>query len=176
MLYPKFNFQGASMSDQDNDDTRRVGLWVVFTVVGLVVAAVIGFATVRTLSGAAAPTVQREDVGEAAAEEVALMGEPALRLYFELGQASLSPEAVAALAAVAERARSSGDTVYISGFHDASGSAAANAELAKQRALAVHHALEADGVPPAQLVLRKPALTLGDGDPREARRVELHLQ
>ncbi len=163
------------MSDQDNDDTRRVGLWVVFTVVGLVVAAVIGFATVRTLSGPAAPAVQREDVGEAA-EEVALIGEPALRLYFELGQASLSPEAVSALSAVAERARSSGDTVYISGFHDASGSAAANAELAKQRALAVRHALEADGVPPAQLVLRRPALTLGDGDPREARRVELHLQ
>jgi len=163
------------MSDQDNDDTRRVGLWVVFTVVGLVVAAVIGFATVRTLSGPAAPAVQREDVGETA-EEVALIGEPALRLYFELGQASLSPEAVSALSAVAERARSSGDTVYISGFHDASGSAAANAELAKQRALAVRHALEADGVPPAQLVLRRPALTLGDGDPREARRVELHLQ
>jgi outer membrane protein OmpA-like peptidoglycan-associated protein len=163
------------MSDQDNDDTRRVGLWVVFTVVGLVVAAVIGFATVRTLSGPAAPAVQREDVGEAA-EEVALIGEPALRLYFELGQASLSPEAVSALSAVAERARGSGDTVYISGFHDASGSAAANAELAKQRALAVRHALEADGVPPAQLVLRRPALTLGDGDPREARRVELHLQ
>ncbi|PPE67172.1 OmpA family protein [Caldimonas caldifontis] len=163
------------MSDQDNDDTRRVGLWVVFTVVGLVVAGVIGFATVRTLSGPAAPAAQHEDVGEAA-EEVALIGEPALRLYFELGQASLSPEAVSALSAVAERARSSGDTVYISGFHDASGSAAVNAELAKQRALAVRHALEADGVPPAQLVLRRPALTLGDGDPREARRVELHLQ
>jgi outer membrane protein OmpA-like peptidoglycan-associated protein len=163
------------MSDQDNDETRRAGLWVVFTVVGLVVAAVIGFATVRTLTAPAAPAAQREDVGETA-EEAALIGEPVLRVYFELGQASLSPETVSALSAVAEQARSSGNTVYISGFHDASGSAAANAELAKQRALAVRHALEADGVPPAQLVLRRPALTLGDGDPREARRVELHLQ
>jgi outer membrane protein OmpA-like peptidoglycan-associated protein len=66
--------------------------------------------------------------------------------------------------------------VLISGFHDASGDPAQNAELAKNRALAVRHALEANGVAPDRLVMSKPAVTTGGGDPKEARRVELRVQ
>ena len=65
--------------------------------------------------------------------------------------------------------------VLVSGFHDASGSASVNAEIAKQRAMAARAALVAEGVPAARIVLRKPEQTLGDGDPIEARRVDVHL-
>ena len=58
----------------------------------------------------------------------------------------------------------------------ASGDAATNAELAKKRALAVRHALEANGVAPERLVMDKPMLTGGGADAREARRVDLRLR
>jgi outer membrane protein OmpA-like peptidoglycan-associated protein len=98
------------------------------------------------------------------------------RIYFEVGQDSLPADAIDVLNRVAEAARSSGGTVLISGFHDASGDAAANADLAKRRAQRVQHALEANGVTADHLQLSKPAVTTGDGDPKAARRVELRLQ
>jgi carbamoyl-phosphate synthase large subunit len=45
-----------------------------------------------------------------------------------------------------------------------------------QTPLKLAKALEANGVAPAQLVLDKPQQTLGGGDAREARRVELRIQ
>ncbi len=70
----------------------------------------------------------------------------------------------------------SGALIVISGFHDASGNAASNAAIARKRAESVHHALQANGVLSDRLVLRKPVQTLGGSDPKEARRVELHMQ
>jgi outer membrane protein OmpA-like peptidoglycan-associated protein len=64
----------------------------------------------------------------------------------------------------------------ISGYHDASGDAAANAELAKQRAFAVRDLLVARGVNPQSIELAKPAVTTGGADAREARRVEVTLR
>ena len=66
--------------------------------------------------------------------------------------------------------------MLISGFHDATGNPEHNADLAKRRAQAVRHALEANGVSPSQLVLDKPQETTGGADAREARRVEMRLQ
>ncbi len=63
--------------------------------------------------------------------------------------------------------------VLISGFHDASGDAAHNAELARNRALAVRHALEANGVSPDRLVLDPPIAVAGGV---EARRVDVRLR
>ena len=98
-------------------------------------------------------------------------------LYFAAGSADLPSDASEKLARVADAARATaGSSVLISGYHDATGSAAKNAELAKQRALAVRHALEANGVSPERLMMSKPVETTGAGDPREARRVELRLQ
>jgi outer membrane protein OmpA-like peptidoglycan-associated protein len=150
------------MADQDDDVNRRAGLWVVFTVVTLVVLGVLGFAVSRTLATAPAA--------------VASLGEPALRVYFELGSATLPPEASEELARIAEEARRRGARVVVSGYHDASGDPARNAELARERAVVVHHALTANGLTDSQIELRKPAMTTGGTDPREARRVELHLQ
>ncbi len=99
------------------------------------------------------------------------------KLYFNVGSAQLPADASEILGRISDQARNlSGVSVVISGFHDASGSAAKNAELAKQRALAVRHALEANGVSPDRLVMSKPEMTTGKGDAREARRVEVRLR
>ena len=157
------------MSDQD-DDVQKYALGAVAFVVALVVAGVIGLAASRALHApkAAGPaTASATTPAETSAAE---------RIYFEVGQDSLPADAIDVLNRVAEAARSSGGTVLISGFHDASGDAAANADLAKRRAQRVQHALEANGVTADHLQLSKPAVTTGDGDPKAARRVELRLQ
>jgi len=59
---------------------------------------------------------------------------------------------------------------------DAGTDAAKNAELAKNRARAVRHALEANGVALDRLVLDKPMVASGGADAREARRVEMRLR
>lgn len=158
------------MSDQD-DDVQKYALGAVAFVVALVVAGVIGLAASRVLHAPKAAGPSATATAPAGAETSA-----AERIYFEVGQDSLPADAIDVLNRVAEAARSSGGTVLISGFHDASGDAAANADLAKRRAQRVQHALEANGVTADHLQLSKPAVTTGDGDPKAARRVELRLQ
>lgn len=162
------------MSD-NNDDTQNYALAVVAGVVALVIAGVIALAASTVMSAEpAAPAAAADAVAPVAANEAGMAPE---RLYFEVGSPALPADAAEVLARVAEAARASaGATVLISGFHDASGDAAQNAELAKNRALAVRHALEANGVAPDHLVMSKPAVTTGGGDPKEARRVELRVQ
>ena len=61
----------------------------------------------------------------------------------------------------------------MSGFHDQTGNPALNADLAKQRAVAVRNLLVAAGVPEERIVLSPPAEAAGGSDDREARRVEV---
>ena len=61
----------------------------------------------------------------------------------------------------------------MSGYHDATGNAAVNAELAKRRAQAVQQAIIAQGVVAGNVELRKPEVTQADGSNDEARRVEV---
>ena len=63
----------------------------------------------------------------------------------------------------------------VSGFHDETGSPEQNAELAKQRALAVRDALVAAGVAEASVELKKPEVMMA-GSNAEARRVEVSVQ
>ena len=98
-----------------------------------------------------------------------------VKFYFASGEAELAAGAADALVDVVKGARG-GKKVLISGFHDAKGNAARNAELARQRALAVREALIAAGVPDSQIRLDKPAQTAGTGSDAEARRVEIALQ
>ena len=65
--------------------------------------------------------------------------------------------------------------VALSGFVDSSGSAAKNAELAKQRAFAVRDALTKGGIAAGRIELRKPAqIDAGSGaDAAQARRVDI---
>lgn len=155
------------MSDQ-NDDSQNYALFLAAAIVFGVVAGVIGLAASH--AGGKAPPASPTQAAVVAPTT------QADRVYFEVGSAVLPPEAVDLLVHLAEAARASGQSVVISGFHDATGDPGRNEALAKERALAVHHALEANGVTPDRLVMSKPAMTTGDGDPREARRVELRLQ
>lgn len=156
------------MSDA-NDDTQNYALGAIAAVVALVIAGVLTLA----ISRSGAPKAPA-----AAAMAAAAPAEAALpRVYFEVDSDALPADAMDVLNRVADAARANpGAAVLISGFHDASGNPEHNADLAKRRAQAVRHALEANGVPAAQLVLDKPQQTLGGGDPREARRVELKVQ
>jgi outer membrane protein OmpA-like peptidoglycan-associated protein len=114
-------------------------------------------------------------ISQSGAKATATKGPVVTRLYFELGKAEVPADASAALAPHVKGAKE-GRRIAISGYHDASGDAAANEELAKQRAFAVRDLLVAAGAPHERIELRKPSLTTGDGDPREARRVEVTLQ
>lgn len=121
--------------------------------------------------GIAAGTAISQSGGKTAATATSVT-----RLYFEVGKAELPAGAASVLAPTVAAAKGKHRGVIVSGFHDASGDAAANEELAKQRAFAVRDLLVGAGVPGDRVELRKPALTTGDGDPREARRVEVTLR
>jgi outer membrane protein OmpA-like peptidoglycan-associated protein len=98
-----------------------------------------------------------------------------VRFYFASGKADLAAGAGDALVDVVKAARG-GRTLVISGFHDATGDAAKNAALARQRAVAVRDALRAAGVSERQIELKKPEQLAVGGSNAEARRVEITLQ
>ena len=95
-----------------------------------------------------------------------------VKFYFALGSAEVPAGAGAALGEVVKSVQNGG-AVLVSGYHDASGDPAKNAELAKQRAMNVAAALKLSGVPEDKLELAKPAQTTAGGPPAEARRVEV---
>lgn len=156
----------------EQDDNQNYALAVIGGVVALVIALVI-FVASWSLNHRVAPAAAAVPQAAGAAAQVVVVE----KVYFEVGSANVPVDASEVLQRAADAARAQGGTrVVISGFHDASGDAAANAELAKQRAMAVQHALEANGVEPARLMLVKPEVAEGGGDDREARRVEIRLQ
>jgi outer membrane protein OmpA-like peptidoglycan-associated protein len=131
---------------------------------------------------AAAPAAILPDVAQAiqasqaAADAASVKVEQSVvRFYFASGSADLAAGAVDAMADLVKAAKAGGRTLVISGFHDATGDAAKNAALAKQRAVAVRDALKAAGVPERQIELKKPEQLSGSSD-AEARRVEISLQ
>ncbi len=97
-----------------------------------------------------------------------------VKFYFPSGKSDLASGAAAALTdAIA--AGKAGKKLVISGFHDATGDPAKNAELAKLRAFAVRDALKAAGVAESGIELKKPESTTGTGNKAEARRVEVMI-
>ena len=76
------------------------------------------------------------------------------------------------------RGVAAGQTAVVSGFHDATGNTAFNAELAKKRAEAVRAALLELGVGKDKVTLQKPeaAEANASGSDAAARRVEVRLQ
>jgi len=98
-------------------------------------------------------------------------------VYFELGKSNLPDDAMMLLGPAIRVAKTVPSArLVISGYHDASGDAAANEELAKRRAFAVRDLLMSTGIGEERIVLAKPLVTLGGDDPREARRVEVTLR
>jgi K(+)-stimulated pyrophosphate-energized sodium pump len=98
-----------------------------------------------------------------------------VKFYFASGKAELAGGAGAALADVAKGV-AAGKKAVVSGFTDATGDAAKNEELAKQRAFAVRDAIKAAGVTDDKIELKKPETLTASGGNAEARRVEVSLQ
>jgi outer membrane protein OmpA-like peptidoglycan-associated protein len=189
------------MFSQSDDEQQGWVLGLVFGLIALVIAVVLGLAISRvtaargtlppvgTRPAPAAALVAAPAVAPPAAEpaSAALSAQAVsdaasitveygvVKFYFASGEAELAAGAAEALVDVVKGARG-GKKVVISGFHDTKGNAARNAELARQRALAVREALLAAGVPDSQIRLDKPAQTAGTGSDAEARRVEIALQ
>jgi K(+)-stimulated pyrophosphate-energized sodium pump len=97
-----------------------------------------------------------------------------VKFFFASGKTDLAMGADIALADIVKGV-AEGKKAVVSGYHDASGDAAMNAELAKQRALAVVAALKLSGVADDKIKLKKPEETTLGGDPAQARRVEVTL-
>ena len=107
-------------------------------------------------------------------KDVALSGVVAGTLHFASGSAALGNDAGVVISAIRDVAAA--DTkrkLLVSGFHEATGDPAKNAELAKERAKTVREALAAAGVDRARIVIRKPEVLVGSSDNAEARRVEV---
>ena len=97
-----------------------------------------------------------------------------VKFYFATGKADLATGAESALADVAKGV-AAGKRAVVSGFTDATGDPARNAELAKARAAAVSAALTAAGVAADKIEMKKPESITGSGSNAEARRVEVAL-
>ena len=181
------------MPAANGDDQQRFALGLVFTLVAAVVASVIGFAAQR--SGLAVATPVPASAAAAAVDAAPAPLEPAalapaavvlteqaavrvdgnkVKFFFAKGKTDVAPGAQEALATVLEGAKA-GQRIRISGFHDATGDAALNVELAKRRAVAVRDLLLNLGVDEALLELVKPEHTLANGSNDKARRVEVLL-
>lgn len=181
------------MVSQNDDSPQRVALFLVFGLIAIVVSSVLVFAVkhrgVPAQAVVVAPAAQMADApampaepsittAQAASDAASVKVEQGIvKFYFASGKADLAAGASEALTDVVKGAQA-GRKVAISGFHDATGNAEQNAELAKQRALAVRDALTAAGVPESQIELKKPEQIEGNttGSDAEARRVEISLQ
>ena len=164
------------MSAPQDDEQQRFALGLVFALVAAVVIFAIsfGYHHVRKLAAAQAAPAAAPIVMEVEVARV-VVAEGVVKFYFETGKALVAEGANTALADVVQGV-AAGRTAVISGFHDATGDAVTNAELARQRAFAVRDVLKELGVTEDRLTLQKPEQSLGTGSLAEARRVEVTLQ
>ncbi len=174
------------MSSSSDDGQERFALGFLFALITLLLSTVIGVVVYKsgmpsTANPAAASVAVAVAADGSAAAPVAaasvasvVVENGVVKFYFGSGMAEIAAGANDALADVVAGV-AAGKKAIISGFHDDTGSAAINAELAKQRALAVRDALLALGVTEAQIELNKPEQMLANGTNAEARRVEVVL-
>ena len=159
---------------QQDDDNQNLVLGILFGITALVIGLVIGLGVYVTGQNRAPAPVAAVVAEE---PEIAEVGEALVKFYFESGKAELPAGAEDELAkVVAKLAEDPSRLVLLSGYHDETGGAAVNAEVAKARAVAVKDALIAAGLAADKVKMRKPAVTLGGTDPAEARRVEVRVQ
>lgn len=168
-----------SFSSSDDDGQQRFALGFLFALILLVISTVVGTVVYkRGMAHAPAPKAVAAAPAPAAvaAEDVASVRveNGVVKFFFATAKADLAAGAAEALADVVKGV-AEGKKAVVSGFHDATGDAAQNAELAKSRALAVAEALKALGVAEDRIELKKPEQTEGSGSNAEARRVEVAL-
>ena len=162
------------------DEDEGIALRLVGALVTLVLLGAVGFGAWQVLHKPAAPKATMPAPSPLAAAPIGdgasvVVVDGLVKFYFASGSAVLADGADAALAAVVS-ATQTGQTAVISGFHDDTGGAALNAELAKQRAMGVRDALTRLGAPADKIELKKPEQTMGTGANAEARRVEVAVR
>lgn len=175
----------------DNESQERFALGFLFILIALVISTAVGTVVVKRLGAASAskaapapttalannaPAAPTADTAAATAADAASVrvDNGVVKFYFASAKAELAAGANEALADVVKGV-AEGKKAVVSGFHDATGDAAANAELAKQRAYAVRDALKGLGVAEDKIELKKPEETTASGNNAEARRVEVAL-
>ena len=163
------------MSDR-TEVAQNLALAAVAALVAMVLAGVLALAIAAQARGK--PANRPQIVSPAAATPAQSPDTLSDGLVFETGSAALPADAGELLARVADAARGqAGATVVISAFFATGGDPARHTALARERALAVRHALEANGVAPSQLQIAVPAAAKAEeGDARRADRVVLTLQ
>lgn len=182
------------MYSDDDDSQERIVLPLVIGVAMFVIVGVLSLVSFnkKPATAVAKPVAAHAAVPAATAAAPAAATAPAaalnlkddesqvvvengvVKFYFASGKSEVAKGANEALADVVKGIKA-GQKATISGFHDTTGNAAANAELSKKRAFAVRDALVALGVTEDKLELVKPADSQGSGAAAEARRVEVTL-
>lgn len=116
------------------------------------------------------------DVSPPAAAAAAAVSADKDAVYFERGRAVLDATGRARLLGVAAALKARPALrVEVQGYVDASGDAALNKTLARDRAQTVRDALIAAGVAPARIALHAPSNLVGSESPALARRVDVVL-
>jgi outer membrane protein OmpA-like peptidoglycan-associated protein len=171
------------MSTSDDDSQQRFALGFLFALIALVISVVVGTVVVKHMGAATSAKAPATALANAAPAAAPLAGAEdatvrvengVVKFYFATGKAELAGGAGEVLADVVKGV-AEGKKAVVSGFHDATGDAAQNAELAKQRALVVRDALKGLGVAEDRIELKKPEVTTASGSDAEARRVEVAL-
>lgn len=168
------------MSSQDDEPEIRVMAFVLMAAVVLAVGLAVGIGVQKSRGGSSA--VASASAPAAAASTAAPIGDDAsvvvengvVKFYFASGKADLASGALDALGEAIAAAKA-GKKLVLSGFHDATGNPAFNADLARQRAIVVRDALVGAGVAETAMELKKPEQTTGTGNNAEARRVEVMI-
>ena len=177
----------------DSNEQERVVLCLLLSILVLLIGGVLGLgvlkakgATVSTTAGVSASASALTNSAAVAAPDNAGVAQVALSasdasvvvdansvaFYFATGSAELASGAGAALGDAVAAAKA-GRFVVLSGFHDETGDAAFNAELAKRRAMAVRASLLMAGAPEDRVVMREPEVLTGTGSNAQARRVDV---
>ncbi|MES2886735.1 MAG: OmpA family protein [Pseudomonadota bacterium] len=171
------------MSSQDTEVEYRVVAVLLVAVIVLVTGFAVGLGIHKSRGGAASTTVAAAPMAVAPSVAAAtpssddasvVVENGVVKFYFASGKADLASGALVALGDAIAAAKA-GKRLVLSGFHDATGDPAFNAELAKKRALAVRDALVGAGVAETSMELKKPEQTTGTGNDAEARRVEVTI-
>lgn len=177
----------ASPSDDDSQQNLILGIAV--GVIALVIFLVFGIAlyangkTHKAAEQPAAAAAPAAPVVATVTETVTVVipegagirvTDGVVNFYFASGSADIAPGAAEALAAVIKGVEA-GQKAVVSGYHDTTGDAAINEQLAKKRAETVRDVLVGLGVPADKVELKKPEVTEGSGNNAQARRVEVKL-
>ena len=173
------------MNNDDEDNyTQRNLLIFIGVLVGLVTTAIVVWAAWLGLNGDAAAETSAPAAASAVAaaplelkddESKVVVENGVVKFYFAVGKADLAQGADEALKDVIAGVKE-GKKAMVSGYHDSTGTAAVNEEVAKKRAFAVKDALVRLGVTEDQIELVKPQVSEGTGANAEARRVEVVLK